>query len=145
MTIQQLPPRQCFDLREADPSIVHLDVRTPEEFLQGHPRGALNVPVMLADPARGMTPNPEFLAVVEKLVPKDRRVVLSCASGKRSMRAAELMEQAGWPQLVNLSCGFGGERDASGRVVQPGWQAAGLPCETDPAGAWPAQRRVLEG
>src|SRR5436190_658104 len=48
--IQQLPPRACHDLREADPSIVLLDVRTPAEFAEGHPAGALNVPIVMFGP-----------------------------------------------------------------------------------------------
>ena len=37
--IQQLPPQQCFDLLECDAEILHLDVRTPEEFADEHAEG----------------------------------------------------------------------------------------------------------
>ena len=49
---------------------------------------------------RGMTPNAEFLAVVEALYPKDARLVLGCRSGQRSMRAADVLSGAGYTGLV---------------------------------------------
>ncbi|MBX3465924.1 MAG: rhodanese-like domain-containing protein [Planctomycetes bacterium] len=137
MPIQELPPEQCHDLRETDPSIVHLDVRTPDEFAAGHPEGALNVPIFLPG-GGGMTLNPDFTRVVERLAPdRDRRVVLSCAMGGRSMRACHVLEQAGYTRLVNMTGGFAGYRGPGGELVVGGWQDAGLPVSTDAsAGAW---------
>lgn len=134
--IQQLPPRSAHDLREADPSIVHLDVRTPAEFAAGHPTGAWNVPIALEAPG-GMGPNPEFLTVAALVAPdKGARVVVSCAAGGRSQRACEELERSGWKNLVNVQGGFGGARDRTGRLVTPGWADAGLPVSTDADRDW---------
>lgn len=131
MPIQELQPRQCHDLREADPSIVHLDVRTPDEFAAGHPPGALNVPIFLAGPG-GMKPNPDFLRVATRVAPeKARRVVLSCAMGGRSMRACHALEEAGYTQLVNMVGGFSGYRAPNGELVVAGWADAGLPVSSE--------------
>lgn len=124
--IQQLAPKGCFDLREADPGIVHVDVRTPEEFAAGHPVGSFNVPVFFRGPG-GMQPNPRFLEVVQRLAPPDQRLILSCAAGGRSQRAAEALANAGYQQLVNMTGGFQGQRSPAGELVEPGWQDAGLP------------------
>lgn len=60
-----------------------LDVRTPEEFAEGHVEGATNIPVD---------------ALAERLadVPKDHDVVVYCRSGGRSARAASLLREAGY-------------------------------------------------
>lgn len=127
MPVQELPPDRCHDLRETDPSILHLDVRTPAEFAAGHPVGALNVPIFFPG-AGGMQLNEEFTRVVERLSPdKARRVVLSCAMGGRSMRACHVLEAAGYARLVNMVGGFSGFRGPDGALVVPGWIDAGLP------------------
>ncbi|HEY3498409.1 MAG TPA: rhodanese-like domain-containing protein [Polyangiaceae bacterium] len=106
----------------------YLDVRTEAEFEAGHPAGALNVPLNVAGPG-GAAPNPEFLAVVERALGKDAKLVVACQAGGRSKRAMATLAQAGFSGLVEMPAGFGGSRDAFGRPV-PGWSQAGLPVET---------------
>lgn len=71
---------------EAGASIV--DVRTPEEFRDGFYPGAVNIPL-------------QVLAARMGEIPKDRPVVLYCASGGRSGLAARQLKQAGWPDVTN--------------------------------------------
>jgi rhodanese-related sulfurtransferase len=71
------------------------------------------------------------VAVVEKILPKDKRLVVGCMAGGRSQRACELLEQSGFSDLTNVRGGFGGTRDASGMVVVRGWKDSGLPVSTD--------------
>lgn len=66
-----------------------LDVRTPEEFRGGHLDGAINIPVQDL-PAR--------LAEV----PKGKPVVVYCAAGGRSARAAMMLKQAGHRHVHDL-------------------------------------------
>jgi rhodanese-related sulfurtransferase len=115
----------------AEQGYVYLDVRTEEEFAQGHPAGAYNVPLMLRT-AQGMQENPRFLEVVASAFAPDAKLVLGCRSGARSLTAANKLLAAGYRNLVEQRAGFGGQRDPFGRVVEPGWQAAGLPCATEP-------------
>lgn len=123
MSIQELPSKACFDLREADPAIKLVDVRTPEEFARGRPAGSVNVPVFLAGPG-GMRPNPAFTAEMARVAPdKSARLILSCRSGQRSMMAAEQLAGLGWTSTINLRGGF------SGNDEDPGWLAQGLPVE----------------
>ncbi|MFN0009240.1 MAG: rhodanese-like domain-containing protein [Planctomycetota bacterium] len=109
----------------------YVDVRTVEEFEAGHAAGAWNVPFAVYDRSGRMTLNAEFVAVMRKRFPPDARLVLGCASGMRSQNACELLESEGYEHLVNLAHGFLGQRDMSGRVVRPGWQACGYPCESE--------------
>ena len=106
----------------------YIDVRTVQEFANGHPANAVNIPVAAPDPATGqMALNPEFLAVVEAHFPKDAPIIVGCQSGMRSQRAAEILAQAGYSNVINMQGGFGGARDQMGRTVTPGWSASGLP------------------
>lgn len=72
-----------------DPALFVLDVRTPEEFAQGHVPGAVNIPhdqvaARLAD------------------IPKDKDVVLYCRSGRRAGVAAEALRSSGYSRLLHL-------------------------------------------
>lgn len=79
-----------------------IDVRTPEEYAEGHVKGARLIPV-------------NELADRLSEVPKDRQVYVYCHSGKRSARAAALL----------ASHGFGKVENVLGGIVA--WQAAGHP------------------
>jgi rhodanese-related sulfurtransferase len=137
MAIRQVTPGEAHALLGANARAVYVDVRTVGEFAAGHPAGAVNVPVVFLEPGRpGPAPNPDFVRVVEAHFPKDTPLVLGCQMGGRSQRAAEILEAAGYADLCNVQGGFGGARDAGGRVVAPGWRDAGLPVET---GAGPDQ------
>ena len=108
----------------------YVDVRTPQEFDGGHPAGSINVPYALLG-EMGMMPNPAFTQVMQQLFSPDTRLVMGCAAGGRSMRACQMLEQLGYEHLVNVAGGYGGQRDAMGRVVVKGWADSGLPVETD--------------
>ena len=69
---------------------VLLDVRTPEEFRQGHPEPARNIPVQEL---------PQRLAEVG---PPGTRVVVYCQAGGRSARAADILRAHGYPELFDL-------------------------------------------
>lgn len=131
MAVKDITPQQAHEALKADPSAVYIDVRTAQEFGNGHPAGAVNIPVAFADPARGMVLNPDFLSVVEKNFAKDKKIILGCQSGMRSARAAGILLEAGYSDIANLLGGFGGMRDQSGTVMAPGWSASGLPVSSD--------------
>jgi rhodanese-related sulfurtransferase len=135
VSIQQLTAEEAHAMMAQDQSIMYLDVRTVPEFEAGHPPRALNIPVVLPNPAlRKMTPNPDFLATVEAHVPKDAKVIVGCMSGGRSQFAAEVLEDAGYQHVANMQGGYGGARDQMGRLLVPGWQDCGLPAEAGDGG-----------
>jgi rhodanese-related sulfurtransferase len=131
MTIRRISPVEAKALLDAQ-GYVYLDVRSVPEFDAGHPAGAYNIPLAHAGPG-GMQPNPDFLAVVQASFPKDAKIVLGCKSGGRSLRAAELLQAAGYTHVVDQRAGWSGAPDAFGRVSEPGWHAAGLPAATTAA------------
>jgi len=141
--IKRVSPAEAKRLVDEE-GYVYLDVRSELEFAAGHPTGAHNVPLMNAGP-RGMAPNPEFLAVVEAVYPKDTKLVLGCRSGGRSMRAAEAMIASGYTTVIDQRAGYDGARDAFGQVSEEGWAPAGLPVETATPGGSYAELRKKAG
>ena len=82
---------------------VLIDVRTPEEFAEGHIAGAVNMPLDSFDPA------------AVPLVP-DKQTVIYCRSGKRSLEAAQrLAEETG--SAVHLAGGTIAWSSAGGRLT----------------------------
>ena len=131
MTIRSVTPEEALALVQE--GAVYVDVRSEVEFEQGHPPGALNLPIAHLGPG-GMTPNPEFMSVVEKVLGKNEKLVLGCKAGGRSRRAAELLVQAGYTDVADMAAGWEGSRDAFGRPL-PGWSRRNLPVETgEPSG-----------
>ena len=78
-----------------DTTIVRLDVRTANEFAQGHIPNAILIDVTQAD----------FMQKAEQLLPKDKTVALYCRSGRRSKTAAQQLAKHGY-QVVELNTGF---------------------------------------
>jgi len=74
---------------------VLVDVRTIEEFNEGHIEGAINIDVF----------SPNFQADIEKL-DKNKDYYVVCRSGGRSMSAAGAMESMGFTKVYNLAGGM---------------------------------------
>lgn len=81
-----------------------LDVRTAEEFAEGHLESAINIDVHALD----------FTKRVSEKLDKSRPIYHYCRSGKRSMAAAKTLAQEGYT-IVNLKSGI------------LGWLEAGYP------------------
>lgn len=131
MAIRQVEPPQAHEILSSGRGAVYLDVRTEAEFAQGHPAGAINIPVVFIKGPGQLEVNPEFLEVSAKVLPGDATLVVGCQSGGRSQRACELLQEAGYTDLINVRGGFGGARDASGQIVVRGWRDAGLPVSSE--------------
>ena len=65
-----------------------VDVRSPGEFAGGAYPGAVNIPL-------------QVLGSRLQDIPRNRPVVLYCASGMRSASAARLLAKAGYEQVLN--------------------------------------------
>jgi rhodanese-related sulfurtransferase len=131
MAVKEITPQQAHDILTKDPSVVYIDVRTEREFANGHPQGAVNIPVAFSDPARGMVVNENFVRVVEANFPREKNIIVGCQAGPRSNAAAGMLQQAGYQDVSNMLGGFGGMRDQMGTVIAPGWASSGLPVSND--------------
>lgn len=83
---------------------VLLDVSEPEEFAQGHAVGARNVPMKLLS-----TGEPIKQLPTNKALP----LVLMCKTGARAQRAAGILRQQGFTQVVPVAGGLTAWREAS--------------------------------
>ena len=125
--IENLSPRQAWDLLQQDTGAVLVDVRTKiEHAFVGHPVGAVHI---AWKEAPDWQLNPAFAAEVEKRVPdKKAPVLLLCRSGQRSLEAAAALEQAGFARLINIVDGFEGPLDQQQHRGQlGGWRYEDLP------------------
>jgi rhodanese-related sulfurtransferase len=113
----------------------YVDVRSIPEFEQGHPAGAVNVPLSHRDEHSGqLMPNREFLDVMRANFPPDAKLLVGCQMGERSAQAAEALTLAGFTDVTNVLGGYGGARDlTTGAVRAEGWAQAPLPTESGPA------------
>src|SRR4026208_2040801 len=103
MSVKQIDPKQTHETLQRDQDAVYLDVRTAEEFANGHVPGAVNIPVMSPDPlSRRMAPNPNFLGAVQAGYGKDRKIICGCQMGGRSQYAADLLSQSGYSDVSNM-------------------------------------------
>lgn len=95
--------KNAADFIVAHPAAIVIDVRTPEEFAQGHVADAVNVDYRAED----------FRDQLDAL-DKDAHYVLHCKSGNRSGKSLEIMKEVGFNRVTHMDGGF----DA--------WKAAGL-------------------
>jgi len=130
-SMKEINAQEAYDLMQTDPEVIYLDVRSVPEFEAGHAAGAINIPIAHFTPGSGMSPNPDFPAVVEANVPRDAKLVVGCKSGGRSARACEIMSQMGYGDVTNIRGGFGGATDNFGRMIEPGWSMLNLPTCSD--------------
>lgn len=86
-------PRELWAAMHGPTPPLVVDVREPREFRNGRVPGSLLVPLptLLSDP---------------QAVPRDRRLVLVCRSGRRSTRAAAVLAGRGYHDLAVLEGGL---------------------------------------
>ncbi len=128
--VEQTTPEKAAQILHDDPNAVYLDVRTVAEYEGGHPAGSVNIPVAFFEPPRrDPIQNDLFSHICERRFAKDARILVGCASGVRSLRAAEILGTLGFTNVTNVDGGFSGRRDASGRTIERGWVECRLPVE----------------
>jgi rhodanese-related sulfurtransferase len=91
--VQQIQP-DAFVSKMKEPSVVVLDVRTPEEFGSGHIPGAVNVDY-----------NNGFERAMEQR-DKTATYLVYCQVGGRSSKASQWMVQHSFTNVYNLTGGF---------------------------------------
>ena len=96
MTYEQITPAEAKSLMDSESGYIILDVRTPEEFAEGHIEGA----ILISDYEIGEK--------AEKiLTDKDQLILVYCRSGRRSKNAANELVALGYTNVKE----FGGIND----------------------------------
>jgi rhodanese-related sulfurtransferase len=84
-----------FSERITIDNIQLVDVRTPEEYAEGHIENALLINFKSDD----------FEEKIQEL-DKDKPVYVYCKSGNRSGQASEIMKELGFKQIIDLDGGY---------------------------------------
>ncbi len=84
-----------------------LDVRTPEEYAEGHLEGSQNVDILQED----------FVDKVNNM-DKTQTAFVYCRSGGRSKNAANILATAGFTKIFDLKGGIGAWQEEGFAVVQ---------------------------
>ncbi len=93
--IELISPQQVYDAVHNEDSIQLVDVRTTEEFLESHLKGAQNICVTRSD----------FKEKI-KTLDKDKPVYLYCKIGGRSARAARILKEMGFKKVYDMDGGI---------------------------------------
>ena len=96
-----------FEKTLTESSVACLDVRTADEYADGHIANAFNADVREAD----------FEKKVTAALPKSQTVALYCRSGNRSKKAAEILTTKGY-KVVELNSGISGWTNAGKAVTK---------------------------
>ena len=127
-----LPPK-AWDMLNANPTAVLIDVRTDAEFAYvGSPdmSGCDNPTYKICWKIfPDMQQNMHFQDAVREAAPEfDTPLLFLCRSGIRSASAAIAMTALGYTQCYNIVEGFEGDKDDTGhRSTVGGWKVRGLP------------------
>ena len=105
VTVEQA--RELIQKRAGTAEFVILDVRTPEEFAQGHLSGAVNVNLMA----------PDFESRLGAL-DRGKTYLVYCRTGNRSAKAIQTMGRLGFRSVYHMFEGIAG------------WQKKGFPLST---------------
>ena len=91
-----------FETLIAQPNVQRLDVRTLEEYTNGHIPSSLNLDVKA---------EAHFMLAADSILSKEHPVAVYCRSGNRSKTAARILTENGY-EVVELATGFLGWYDA---------------------------------
>jgi len=96
--VREVTPQEAFDLiqdNQNNSDFLIIDVRTSEEFTNGHIGGAINIDYY----------QQIFEGEIGKL-DKGKTYLIYCRSGHRSREAVDIMEELGFRKIYNLSDGI---------------------------------------
>lgn len=97
----QISMDEAITMMEEESGFIILDVRTPEEFVDKHIPGAINIPNETIGTEK-----------ITQLPDKDQLILVYCRSGNRSKQASEKLVALGYTNIVE----FGGINDWPGEI-----------------------------
>jgi|GEM_PF-285387 len=99
--IISITPVEVYEIITNDEDYIILDVRTQDEYNEGHLDKALLIPV-------------DYMEKVVDVLPKEKPIIVYCRSGGRSRKAAEILVENGFSKIYDM-----------GGIL--GWQEEGFP------------------
>ena len=99
--VTNVTPDEAEKLLQQNKQIVVLDVRTAEEYQEGHIAGAKNIDYL----------SPGFAEKLRELDPS-KTYLVHCEAGGRSSKACVVLKQLNFTEIYHLKAGMSGWRDA---------------------------------
>lgn len=97
---EQTSVEEIHDALSSGEGVTVVDVREPDEWAEGHIRGAKHIP-------RGVLE----LHAADQLPDKDARIVVHCALGGRGALAAKSLQEIGYTNVANMEGGVSAWRE----------------------------------
>lgn len=123
--VDEVYPWDLEEILASDPTVLLVDVRETKEFEQCHIKGSLHIPRGILETACDWDypdTSPELVQA------RDRRVIVICRSGNRSVPAVFTMQLMGYTNIVSVQTGVKGWNDSDfplinmqGETVDPDW------------------------
>ncbi len=124
--VREILPWDLVERMKANPDLLILDVREPQEFDAMHIKDSLNVPRGILESACEW----DYEETEPELVrSKEREIVVVCRSGHRSVLASHSMQILGYENVTSLMTGLRGWND----YEEPMVNAAGENVDEDAA------------
>lgn len=105
--VKHVDAKEAIALLEKEKAPKVLDVRTPEEFAEGHVKDALNIDFKKSDFA-------DNLAKLDK----DQAYLVHCRSGGRSGQSLAVFKKLGFKNIIHLDGGMIAWEEAGGKTVK---------------------------
>jgi len=92
---ENLNKNEVYEILSENDNVVLLDVRSPQEFKEGHMQNAINIPTY------------EIKKNIEKIIKdKETIIICYCAIGVRSKKAIKMLRKLGYKNLYHLDGGM---------------------------------------
>jgi len=96
---------KAAELIESNPDLVIIDVRSVEEYLEGHIEGAISIPL-------------DSLPCYVEELGSEKDILVYCRNGVRSTQAIMLLKEAGFKRLYHMVDGVDGWVEQGYSLVQ---------------------------
>ncbi len=93
---KEISYQKLQEIMRKDTNALLIDVRSKQEFKEGHLEGSINIPLYEIDKQ------------LDKIPDKQCTIVIYCASGHRSKQAKEKLEKLGYENVYHLKNGLDG-------------------------------------
>ncbi|WP_409199578.1 rhodanese-like domain-containing protein [Methanobrevibacter sp. DSM 116169] len=95
MDFTLLSPEDAHNMLNEDKNILLIDVRSNEEYNEGHIAGSISMPLDVIDED-----------ILREVGDKNKKILLYCKSGRRSKIAAEKLRDLGYTNIFVLDGGI---------------------------------------
>lgn len=91
---ENITVKEMLEIIKTNDNAVLLDVRSTQEYKEGHIRGSINIPVY------------DIEKEAPKKLDKNSIIIVYCSAGIRSKRALQILKKQGYKNLYNIEGGI---------------------------------------